>query len=908
MDPALHELLARTAPGAWIEAIALLAPGAPLPAPAHAVARFGDVVTCRVRSADVPALRGAPGVLSLKAARRVGPGDAFEAEAGASIDPVAVASDGGAGVVIGILDWGFDLAHPALRRANGATRVETVWDQRAIGEHAVSRYGYGAVHDRRALEAGSGYSIGGDPRPAHGTHVASIAAALAPAADLVCVHLATGGQPETADLGDSVHLLEALDFVRATAGDRPWVANLSLGRTGGDHTGRSLVERALDAMLEAAPGCAIVQSVGNYQDRGLHHAGAIGAGGTARVEWLIQERDRTGNEVEIWYSGRDRFAVALRSPAGVEVARAELDQRARILVGGAEVGRVYHRAHDPTNGDHHVDVILDPAAPPGRWSLVLEARDVVDGRYHAWIERDAPGDSQSRFAVDHASASSTLGTIANGFRTLVVGACDAREPDRPLAPFSSAGPTRDGRRKPDLLAPGVAIRAARSTPPGAAPGTGGLVAMSGTSMAAPHVTGTVACLFSAVAPRRLRIDETRALVLGTTTPCAHEPGRSGSGYLTPAAAIAAATTYVAIDQEMTMCTQDILDALRPYLNGTATAPPAPARTVSGWRAGDLVIRAASADRPTTAWRLVADGTWPHDRLPADLPRAHDEPGLYGLVQPLSGTARTVQLARMLDESGEAPDDVWIVRMGEAEADDEDLDDAEVINQDLLSYRPPPDLQRASFRRTMPIQRIENGAGRVNFDRYPVRITRLPTTIPGVNSAETLLQHIRLGFNRYINSDLAVFTPYDRAVDGPRWASANAVGAVLHIDMGGPDNGSVLCVQHSERHWRIVTVKTPMDGWHPISGVREWGIEAADGGFEFYTRAADRLCCHEGWVTQYVGYPAADVLWQSLQTKVAALINRHGGTARVMPRTFDHPEWSAVSALHRPTAAWVTAAP
>lgn len=48
-----------------------------------------------------------------------------------------------------------------------------------------------------------------------------------------------------------------------------------------------------------------------------------------------------------------------------------------------------------------------------------------------------------------------------------------------LAPFSSRGPTQDGRLKPDIAAPGVNINAPRA-------GTAnGYVSYSGTSMATP---------------------------------------------------------------------------------------------------------------------------------------------------------------------------------------------------------------------------------------------------------------------------------------------------------------------------------------------------------------------------------------------------------------------------------------
>ena len=91
----------------------------------------------------------------------------------------------------------------------------------------------------------------------HGTHVMDIAAGngraggpagVAPEADLVFVHLADSGTGGLANLGDSVRLLEAVDFVRRTAAERPWVVNVSVGRHGRParrrDAGRARVRRA----------------------------------------------------------------------------------------------------------------------------------------------------------------------------------------------------------------------------------------------------------------------------------------------------------------------------------------------------------------------------------------------------------------------------------------------------------------------------------------------------------------------------------------------------------------------------------------------------------------------------------------------------------------------------------------
>jgi peptidase families S8 and S53 len=76
---------------------------------------------------------------------------------------------------------------------------------------------------------------------------------------------------------------------------------------------------------------------------------------------------------------------------------------------------------------------------------------------------------------------------ADAFDILTVGAVS---PDKINAPFSSIGPTADGRIKPDVMAYGC--------PTNVVSGRGYIIPDNGTSFACPLIAGMVACLWQAI--------------------------------------------------------------------------------------------------------------------------------------------------------------------------------------------------------------------------------------------------------------------------------------------------------------------------------------------------------------------------------------------------------------------------
>lgn len=393
----------------------------------------------------------------------------------------------GEGVIVAVIDRGIDFYHPEF--LNGVkeqkeSRFIVLWEQKEIGERYRSQIKYteeinAMLNDKMINRQGKRTFM--SDSSGHGTAVMGIAAGntgVAKKADLLGVKMEHEG---------TISLVRGVDFALRTAMEKnkPVVINISYGYNNGAHTGDSLIETYLENVAGIASS-TIVVSMGNEGDKG-HFIERKIVDGQTQLEFSVASYE-TEITIRLWKELYDQFSFWLQLPGG------EMIDYGMGINKTNEIGntRILFSLVGPTPYERKQEMILklqtveenasDQEVLPGIWKLFIRPVKVVSGIIQCWLTSERELSTNTFFLS--ADRRGTIMVPATARRVISVGAYDITR--RQMASFSSLGNTSDGRQKPDLVAPGVGIRAPK---PGA-----GYQLQSGTSFSAPFVAGAVALM------------------------------------------------------------------------------------------------------------------------------------------------------------------------------------------------------------------------------------------------------------------------------------------------------------------------------------------------------------------------------------------------------------------------------
>jgi subtilisin family serine protease len=471
----------------------------------------------------------------------------------------------GSGVIIGIVDSHIDIANSDFQNGPNDSRIIFFWSQNETGSPHPLPFNYGREWTKNDIDNGSCTFVASANHGTMVTGIAagngnngSAFCGIAPESDIIFVDR----KVDASGLSTYNNVIDAVKYIadKAESRNQPCVINLSLGSCFGTRDGSSLFDQALDSILanHIGKGLAIVVAAGNngfdpanpqvisefgcgYKwAKNKHHYNSYVVGRDT-IELVVGSHPGDYNDqdyIEIFYPSGSSYVSVIAPDGQCSVGPYGPGQGTGAPNMGYQTncGLIFvHNEHwgtgaysdpYPTSSENCIRIVLQDVDSTinemsGSWKIVLEN---IVGRVDAYLAKQTHNISGIVSFFPIWTNDNTLQEPATAQNVIAVGSFNTKNSwinwrgdsiPNPVNPqfqatgfplyhtsfFSSQGPTRDGRDKPEIYAPGAWIASSyapfsyvRPYNPWKMASDSDFVLSWGTSFAAPHVTGTIALM------------------------------------------------------------------------------------------------------------------------------------------------------------------------------------------------------------------------------------------------------------------------------------------------------------------------------------------------------------------------------------------------------------------------------